>query len=375
MSLVQTEFANLSFHANSLSFHAMSLSRSTTKLPARYYARLQDLLNAREVSIDDLPARIGFDPASLALPDATLTLDQVDRLMLAIAERVNVADLAFEYGRSLRLSAHSALGFAMLSSPSVDYALALVSRFFGLILPSFHMHYRSDGSGARIRFRPAQAMSPVTLNFHLELIAVSTYFELSELMHGTAFGGTLRVSYSRPGHARRYQQLRGIAVQFESTATPEVEFEIVGPLANTVPAMADPWALKSTEAQCADLLGRMVRARGGVVDWIEMMLNEAHDHAPTLDEFARMLNMSERNLVRRLARRGRGFRQMSLDARMRRARILLETTDKAVTEIALELGYSDSANFTRAFRRANGLSPTEYRARAKRPEAGLVKPR
>ena len=75
MSLVQTEFANLSFHANSLSFHAMSLSRSTTKLPARYYARLQDLLNAREVPIDDLPARIGFDPASLALPDATLTLD------------------------------------------------------------------------------------------------------------------------------------------------------------------------------------------------------------------------------------------------------------------------------------------------------------
>ena len=180
----------MSYYAKSMSFNARPAS--ATKLPARYYARLQSLLVERGVRVDDLAQRGGFDPKSLLEPDATLSLEQVDRLVQAIAARTDASRLAFDFGRSLRLSSHSAVGFAMLSSPSVDYALALVSRFFGLILPSFHMRYRSDDTHAHLRFRPAQAMSTVTLNFHLELIAVSTYFELAELMRDSPFSGSIR---------------------------------------------------------------------------------------------------------------------------------------------------------------------------------------
>jgi AraC-like DNA-binding protein len=34
-----------------------------------------------------------------------------------------------------------------------------------------------------------------------------------------------------------------------------------------------------------------------------------------------------------------------------------------ITRIALQLGFRDAANFTRAFRRASGMSPVEYRKR------------
>jgi AraC-like DNA-binding protein len=47
--------------------------------------------------------------------------------------------------------------------------------------------------------------------------------------------------------------------------------------------------------------------------------------------------------------------------RIHRARQLLRETDRTITEIALEVGFSDSGYFSRVFRREVGLSPEAYR--------------
>jgi AraC-like DNA-binding protein len=47
---------------------------------------------------------------------------------------------------------------------------------------------------------------------------------------------------------------------------------------------------------------------------------------------------------------------------MERARELLERSDKSVTQIALECGYSNPAHFATAFRREVGIAPLAYRA-------------
>lgn len=41
--------------------------------------------------------------------------------------------------------------------------------------------------------------------------------------------------------------------------------------------------------------------------------------------------------------------------------LLVANRDRSVTEVAFEVGYTDMAAFARAFRRAHGMSPTEYR--------------
>jgi signal transduction histidine kinase/CheY-like chemotaxis protein len=47
--------------------------------------------------------------------------------------------------------------------------------------------------------------------------------------------------------------------------------------------------------------------------------------------------------------------------RIRQARELLETTDLSIMQVALEVGFSDSAHFTRTFQREVGVTPRAYR--------------
>ena len=71
--------------------------------------------------------------------------------------------------------------------------------------------------------------------------------------------------------------------------------------------------------------------------------------------------LTRRTFQRRLAECGADFSHLVRDARISLSEQWLRETDRPITDIAHRLGYADSANFTRAFRQVNGLSPSAYR--------------
>lgn len=79
-------------------------------------------------------------------------------------------------------------------------------------------------------------------------------------------------------------------------------------------------------------------------------------------EVAAALSLSSRTLKRKLALRDTSFSALLDDDRRDRALALLEG-DVPLQRVADLLGYSDVANFTRAFRRWTGTSPGHYRRR------------
>ncbi|HXJ37611.1 MAG TPA: AraC family transcriptional regulator ligand-binding domain-containing protein [Candidatus Eisenbacteria bacterium] len=76
---------------------------------------------------------------------------------------------------------------------------------------------------------------------------------------------------------------------------------------------------------------------------------------------ANALCMSVRTLQRQFAEHGLCFEGLARTDRLRCAADLLARTDCRVLDIALDLGYSDHAHFTRAFRRWTGVAPLAYR--------------
>lgn len=85
-----------------------------------------------------------------------------------------------------------------------------------------------------------------------------------------------------------------------------------------------------------------------------------------LDAIAGRLNTSRRTLQQRLNAEGSNFRDIALGVRVTRAKELMLGGDAAIAQVALSVGYSDQAHFTRAFKTMTGLTPQEFR-RLNRP--------
>lgn len=88
------------------------------------------------------------------------------------------------------------------------------------------------------------------------------------------------------------------------------------------------------------------------------------DDRPRIERTAHALGMTVRTLQRQLRNRGLTFERLVQQIRVEAATHLLSHTTSSILDIALDLGYSDHAHFTRAFRGWTGVSPREYRRRS-----------
>jgi len=79
---------------------------------------------------------------------------------------------------------------------------------------------------------------------------------------------------------------------------------------------------------------------------------------PTLNELSERLNLTERTCKRRLQEAGTHYQQLLADMRLVQASFWLSRRMYNVSQVAELLGYSSVANFSKAFKKWSGFSPT-----------------
>lgn len=110
--------------------------------------------------------------------------------------------------------------------------------------------------------------------------------------------------------------------------------------------------LPEKRSRLADVIGRL----------------SARIHQPiSVDEMAELAAMSTRNFIRRFQEvTGKTPADWLIDARIERARELLEGTDLSIDEVAHRSGFNTAATLRHHFRRKLQLSPLDYRERFSR---------
>ncbi len=326
-----------------------------SSLPAVHTLDLLELVARWGVKEAELLAGLPLTRAALAAPAARLPLPMVSTVLDRARTLTGEPALGIYLGLKMRISAHGFLGFAAMVAPTIRDALAIATRF----APT-----RTDALSLRLEEHDGLAHLAIVEHADFGAAREAVIFALltgiwrigAELV-GSPLTGSADIAFPEPVWLPRVAHLIPGQIRFSQ---PEHRLVFDRALLDAPLPLADSVAEELARAQCEkelEALGFSER----ILPRVTARLPGEDGRPRSLAQVARALAVSARTLKRRLADEQTTFSAVR-DAWLRdRATALLLNADLAIEVIADRLGYSDAANFSRAFARWTGTAPGAWR--------------
>lgn len=326
-----------------------------------YAALLSDLLQEQGIGQSALLADTGIEASELRALDGRLSARQFVALIRNARQLSRDPALAFRFGLQLKLSTHGFLGFAAMSASTLGEALELASRYFRTRFDLIGLvYYRQKGFGV-VEMNEVVPAGDAYL-FMVEAFMTSFAVMCVNLLGEIPRTIEVRRSGAKPPHFdEAVRMFAERPVHFNQGVD---QILIPEALLQRSLSLSDPVARQLAEAQCEREL-QTIRLQDDLVYRVTRALKDFDGAWPGLEQVARHLHLSTRTLKRRLQDQGTTFQAVVDSVRLEQARLLLEETGKSLDAIAASLGYSDTSNFNRAFKRWMNMTPAAYRRQYK----------
>jgi AraC-like DNA-binding protein len=328
--------------------------------PRKVYAltlrKVRSYLEAHGVDSASLIDRTELTAADLENPYQLISETQARQFYRNAINLYDDPGFGLDLGWTTDLTELGSFGLIQLVARSVREAVERSAdnyrTYYGLV------DYVVDDRGDNTVFRLlCQEEDPVLRTFLIERAVGVFQAGCEELVGPEGKPNKVLLDYPAPPHRKRYEEVLRCPIHF---GQPRCEVHYPTRFLEQELANYDPEALQALGVLQSQLMNKL-SAEKDVVAEVKLALRRTPGSFPNLERVAEGLAMSPRTLRRKLGAANARFQDL-LDAERRRvAEEYLADSDLSVQQIADLCGFSDAQNFSQAFKRWLGVSPTEYR--------------
>lgn len=332
-------------------------------IPITYVLLTLQQAAERGVSRERLLRGLELPQRLLEQPEAKLSLLQYTQIIYRALQLTGDGSLGYEFALRCKLTAHGFFGYGLMSQSTLRDATHFGLRFVQLCTPCYSLRLLQEGERAVIDVREAIPFGPLRqYGFDMFLVCCARIAQELEVFVQRPRGqprpsqAELYFAGPEPAYYARYREQLP-PVRFDAGVN---QLRFPESYLDAVIGTANPMTAQLVTGQCerelqALGLGQDLLAR------VRALLASTPGQYPTLPLLAARLFLSERTFKRRLCEHGVSYQQLLDEARRQDALRLLQNATLSVEDIAAQLGYSSSANFSRAFRKWTGATPGAWR--------------
>jgi AraC-like DNA-binding protein len=325
-------------------------------VPAINVLLMREALLAEGVSETELLRGTGISAKHIQNNDSLLTFDQVVAFTERAARLTRKPGLGLRIGRAESPADWGTLGYAMLSCTNIGEVINAILRFHPTAGSMVDVLFFDDEDLGVLELIPVRSLHgalPCVMEEHMS----ATHAALEMLAGRRMPLVRVDLSYKSPVYYRQYQALFGCPVHFGQSKN-QMVFR-AGFLAAPV-VRSNKFNAKMARQICSEQLARQT----GVADFVQqvryLILLQGGDF-PDMESVSERLKVTSRTLRNRLGRHGTSFQALLDDARKQLAVNYLQSSRMNVDEVAMLVGFSDSSNFRRAFKKWTGKQPRDFR--------------
>jgi len=321
---------------------------------------------ARSLGLDPvgLMRSVGLDVADVAAPEKWIPAGDVATLLQLSADRSGREDFGLLLAGRRRLSTLGPLSVVLSQEPDLRSALGLLNGYERSYNEALHLRLDEANGLATIRLW-LEFGEPVPVRQSLDLATAALHGIIRELLGRGWEPLSVCFAHPRPATLDTYHEVFGARLQFDHSFTGLVFIADQLDARNT---MSDPLL----QPYARQFLESMPAPRGATVsDQVRELVDVflPLGRCSTL-QVARSLGVTQRTLHRQLAGEQESFSSIVNATRAAWAERHLTNDRYTLTEISELLGFTAPSAFSRWFRQKFGVSPTEWRATARRTAAG-----
>lgn len=331
------------------------IAQDSFTLPIYYVRHIGEQIRSMGGDVEKWLKDSGFSEAQLADPSFKLSYQGFEKLVRNSALVTNEPAIGLFVGQRLIANTHGMLGYAAMHSSTVREALLVFERYTRIRTTLLSIRIVSNTHQVQVHFEPTRQLGDIQAMV-LEAVILSVKNVLGTISMGTCHVDGVSFPYDTPAYASVAREMFGCEVKYNR---PTAALTLSTAALDLPLKMADAQAFEAAADICQRELDKLI-ADETTATRVRRLLLENQNNFPSLQLAARLLHMTPRTLHRRLIDEGTSYRDILESVRHTLAIEQIKSQRLTLEEIAYNLGYSDMANFRRAFKRWESVPPSVY---------------